>query len=198
MILTMADIPDLEARVAAAFAERARLLEQWPDPCPDPALIPDDAYERQTNPAKWRILGARATAWVSVLANAGLATVDPDAAVTWRQPPLTNISRAHRLTPHAPGALDLVIGHSSIGDIDDAGVTLGVGNPTELLTWIPACGCDACDGGSQPELDRLDDCIRGVVTGSIGRTTDGQLEVFDQPYAESPPGGTEGCVPSWV
>ena len=45
------------------------------------------------------------------------------------------------------------------------------GTGTTVTEW---CRCDACDQGAQPELDRLDDCIRGVVTGSVGRTADGQ------------------------
>lgn len=37
------------------------------------------------------------------------------------------------------------------------------------MTWFPDCGCDACDSGSQHELDRLDEHILGIVSGTFRR-----------------------------
>jgi hypothetical protein len=40
-------------------------------------------------------------------------------------------------------------------------------------SWIPDCGCDACDSGSANELDYLDVYMNGVITGAFRRLTDG-------------------------
>lgn len=167
----MADVEELQAAVEAAFLQTGRGSARWPDPNPDRSLMPDEAYSRVTNPAKWRILGNRTDAWLIALVRAGLATVEPDAAVTWATQARPVISRAERAIPVATGALELVFAHSRIGDVDDAGVVLGVGIPAECVNWFPNCGCDACDSGSQNELDHLDSHILGVVTGSFRRLT---------------------------
>jgi hypothetical protein len=45
------------------------------------------------------------------------------------------------------------------------------------VTWLPYCGCDACDDGSQAEVDCLDDHIWSIVSGAFRRLTDGAREV---------------------
>jgi Family of unknown function (DUF6226) len=94
--------------------------------------------------------------------------------VRWKAQPGPVMSSAERAIPVAAGALELVIAHSQIGDVDDAGVVLGVGNPAECVNWFPDCGCDACDSGSQNELDHLDVHLLGIVTGSFRRLTRGK------------------------
>jgi hypothetical protein len=168
------EIQELERAVEAAFARTGRDLTRWPDPHPDHSSKPDEAYSRLTNPARWRILGARTDAWLIALGDAGLATVERDVTVTWRTQPGPLISRAERALPAAAGALRLVTAHSRIGDVDDAGVVLGVGKPAECVNWFPDCGCDACDSGSQNELDHLDNHVRSIVTGSFRRLRDGE------------------------
>ena len=61
--------------------------------------------------------------------------------------------------------------------MDDGGVTLGVGYPAVPIAWIPDCGCDACDSGSQDVLDELDDAIVGVVSGVFRRLSSGDREI---------------------
>ena len=61
-----------------------------------------------------------------------------------------------------------------MGDVDDAGVVLGVGDPADCIAWLPNCGCDACDRGSQDEIERLDHHLLCVVTGAFRRLGDGQ------------------------
>jgi hypothetical protein len=139
--------------------------------------VPDEAYSRLTNPAKWRILGARTDAWLFALADAGLAVVEHDAQVTWRTQPGPVMSYAERAIPAGIGALELIVAHSRIGDVDDAGVVLGVGDPVECVDWFPDCGCDACDSGSQNELDHLDTHLLGIVTGAFRRLTRGERTV---------------------
>jgi hypothetical protein len=87
------------------------------------------------------------------------------------------ISRTDRLVPVAEGALPLVIGLSRVGDGDGVGLTLGLGDPAVSSGVIPSCGCDACDTGSQEELDRVHDHVLGVVTGQFRRLTRGEEQV---------------------
>jgi hypothetical protein len=168
------EVPELQAAVEAAFVQTSRGLAPWPDPHPDRSSVPDEAYSRLTDPAKWRILGARTDAWLIALVNAGLAIVEPDATVSWTARRRPVISRTERAVPVAVGALELVVAHSQIGDIDDAGLVLGVGDPSDCVNWFPDCGCDACDSGSQNELDHLDAHVLSIVTGSFRRLSDGE------------------------
>jgi hypothetical protein len=78
-----------------------------------------------------------------------------------------------RLVPHLVGGLPLIVARSQLGAVDDAGVTVGVGDPAVVITWIPDCGCDACDSGSQDVLDELDEAIVGVVSGAFRRLASG-------------------------
>ena len=172
----MVQVEELLAAVGAAFLQTSRESASWPDPYPEPdrSSVPDEAYSRLTNPAKWRILRSRTDAWLIALLDAGLASVERDASVTWTTQPDQMLSRAERAVPVAVGALELIVSHSQIGDVDDAGVVLGVGDPAECVNWFPDCGCDACDSGSQNELDHLDAHLRGIVTGSFRRLTRGK------------------------
>jgi hypothetical protein len=92
------------------------------------------------------------------------------------------ISRTERIVPFAAGALPLAVARSRLGDVDDAGVTLGVGDPAVCVMWFPDCGCDACDSGSQDELDRLDDHIHSIVSGAFRRlsTRDHEITVISE------------------
>ena len=170
-------LQELLVAVEDAFVHTGRSSTPWPDPHPDRSLIPDEAYSRLTNPARWRILGQRTDAWLTALVQAGLANVGPDATVTWTTQPPPVISRAERAIPVVAGALELVVAHSQIGDVDDAGLVLGVGSPTECINLFPDCGCDACDSGSQNELDHLDSHMLSIVTGSFRRLSDGEAVI---------------------
>jgi hypothetical protein len=174
IIREVIEVKELQAAVEAAFLQTSRGSAPWPDPHPDRSSVPDEAYSRLTNPAKWRILSARANAWLVAVVHAGLAIVESDAAVAWKTQPGPVISHAERTVPIAVGALELIVAHSKIGDVDDAGLVLGVGNPAECVNWFPDCGCDACDSGSQNELNHLDVHMLSIVTGSFRRLSDGQ------------------------
>lgn len=156
----------LVAEVEAAFARTA--LERWDDPHPPPdRVVADEEYERVTDPAKWRIIGARADAWIDALVALGLANVERDAVPDWVETPATNLTRTDIVTPSIEGGLRLVVSRSRIEDVPDAGVTLGVGEPAVRIVFIPDCGCDACDSGSQDVIDHLDTHIRPIVTGEF-------------------------------
>jgi hypothetical protein len=158
--------------VDKAFALTGRGLARWPDPHPD-RTPRDEEYSRLSDPAKWRILGARAEAWLIALVDAGLAAMEEGALVQWQVTPRTIVSRADRAVPHRAGAIPLVVARSRLGPEDDAGLTLGAGDPAVPVAWIPDCGCDACDSGSQDVLDELDEYIFGVVSGAFRRLWSG-------------------------
>ena len=160
--------------VDTVFAVTAQGLAPWPDPHQG-RLPADDEYSRVTNAARYRLVGARADAWIAVLTERGLASVRHD--VVWRQAPRTLVTRAERLEPAAPGALTLVVARSRIADVADAGVTLGVGQPAAFIEAFPDCGCDACDYGCQNELDHLDRHILAVVRGRFRRLAQGDRHV---------------------
>lgn len=167
---------ELIARVDLAFAVTGRGLTGWPAPHPDRSPIGEE-YSRLSDPAKWRIVGARADAWRMALVETGLAALDRNAHVQWRTPPQTVLSRVERVTPLVSGALPLIVARSQLGTVEDAGVTLGVGDPAVSFALIPDCGCDACDSGSQGVLDEVDRYILGVVSGGFRRLWSGDREI---------------------
>ena len=167
---------ELHAAVDAAFEITGRGYAPWPDPHPDRSP-PEEQYSRLLDPAKWRILGARADAWFTALAEHGLAVVERDVAVEWPEGRSAHFTRIDRVVPLAPGALPIVIARTRLEDVDDAGVVLSVGDPPVLVSLHPDCGCDACDSGSQNDLDELDRHIRGIVAGTFRRLTRGDREI---------------------
>ncbi len=165
---------ELLAAVDAAFARTAAGLAGWPDPHPD-RQVADEEYSRVTNPAKWRILGARVDAWLVALDEAGLAGVEHDVEVRW--PAGFDVTTADRVAPRAADALAFVVGRTQIDEVDDAGVVLGVGDPTVVVGQFPDCGCDACDSGSQDELDEVDRHLRSIITGRLRHLSQGSREI---------------------
>ena len=167
---------ELVTAVDAAFADTARGHDPWADPHPD-RRPRDDEYSRVSDGEKWRILGARVEAWIVALTAAGRATVERDVTARWQVEPGTIITRVDRLVPTRRGALAITIGHSRVGEVDAAGITLGVGDPAVCIGWLPDCGCDACDCGSQNELDHLDRHLLGVVIGAFRLLTRGDRRI---------------------
>ena len=161
-------VADLLAVVDDEFAVTGRGLRRWPDPHPD-RTPRDDEYSRVTDAARWRIVGARADAWLAALVRTGVAAVRHDVPVAWADPATSTVVRTAVAIPLAPGALGLAVGRSRIGDVADAGVTLGVGDPTMVVGLVPDCGCDACDSGSADELDHLDQTFADIVDGRLRR-----------------------------
>lgn len=198
---------DLVAEVEVAFARASAGLERWDDPHPPPdRIVADDEYSRLTNPAKWRIIGARADAWIDALVGLGLATVDRDAAPRWVEQPATAVTRMDLVTPSVDGGLPLVVCRSRIEDVPDAGVALGVGDPAVRIAFIPDCGCDACDSGSHDVIDELDSYLRPIVSGefrhlwrgrqSITVLDDGRRQASNIGMGELPAGIRFSVAPS--
>jgi Family of unknown function (DUF6226) len=166
----------LRAGVDASFTVTGRGLRRWPDPHPDRSPR-DEEYSRVTDAAKWRIVGARADAWVTALVDEGLAKVDAGTPVAWRSPDAVAVGRSLRVVPRAVGAIPLVVARSALGGDEEAGVTLGAGDPTVRIATIPDCGCDACDSGSQDVLDELDQYVAGVVSGACRWLSSGERTI---------------------
>ena len=64
-----------------------------------------------------------------------------------------------------------------LGPVEDPRGHAGRGCPAVSVTWIPDCGCDACDSGSQDVLDELDEAILGIVSGAFRRLWSGDREI---------------------
>ncbi len=151
-------------RVDEAFAAGPLGEVSWPDPNPSRSAS-DEAYSRFTDPAKWRVVGARVDAWLDALADARLVAVERGVAIEWAKPIGPNLARVDSVVPFAAGAIPLIVGRMELGGISEAGVILGCGAPVMEIERFPDCGCDACDSGSLDELEHLDTHMRGIVTG---------------------------------
>lgn len=159
-------ITQMRDEVERRFARTCDGQDLWPDPHTNVSPS-DEEYSRATHPERWRIVGQRADAWLEVLSTFGLASIERDATIDWDEAPGTVVTRCDRAVPRAIGAVPLVVCRSRIDGVDDAGVTIGVGDPAVVDTWIPICGCDACDNGSQEVLETLDEHLMAIVTGQF-------------------------------
>lgn len=131
----------------------------------------DDEYERLTDAAKWRILGERVDAWFAAIERAGFGSAERDVDHPWVERPGPIVSRTDRMVPKRVGALSIAVGRSRLGDVDEAGLVLGLGSPASCVAILPDCGCDACDHGSADALELLDRYLRGIVAGTYRRLT---------------------------
>lgn len=169
----MADITELQRVVEEIHRRDAAHLEAWPDPHTDRSPA-EDEYSRVLDPAKWRIVTARADAWASALSELGVAALHRDSPVEWAVPHGAPITRVDRLSSRRSGALPLplLLGHRGFEGLDDNALVIGAGDPAVEVEMVPHCGCDACDGGSQEALDLVDDAVASIVAGAYRRLTD--------------------------
>jgi Family of unknown function (DUF6226) len=170
------DLDTVRARVATAFAETGVATRAWPDPHPDRQPASDE-YSRCSDPAKYRVVGARAQAWVRALTELGLATAAPAAEVqaAWRDgapgPRDAGSVRAEWVRPVRTDAVPLLVCFRGFGGGTDNVVTLGAGSPAVEVATVPDCGCDACDSGSADLLEDFDEHVLDVVTGDFTHVT---------------------------
>ncbi len=209
----MLNVDDLLQLVDRAFEVTGADTPPWPDPHPE-RLPDDEEYSRVTNTAKWRIVSARADAWMTAFEEARIAVVEAG-PVHWIAEPGIDITRVNIARPHVSGGLPVVFARHAIAGVDDAVVMVGVGDPTVPFTSIPNCGCDACDSGSDDAIEQLDDYVIGIVTGQFRRLTrrDQTVTVISGQVRQSngtrrapnidrvlanPRGWTEITGPSWL
>lgn len=168
--------------VEAHFAVTAASTPGWASPHPGREPL-DEEYSRVSDPAKWRIEGARALAWTLALTELGVASreeVAPsDVAVPGR--------RGWRVVPRAAGALPLrVVGDASVDDLL-VDVDLRAGEPSVGVLGTD-CHCDACDSGSADLLEVHDRAWLDVVGGEL---------VHLEAPGRTATGGREGWSGSW-
>ncbi|HEX4902659.1 MAG TPA: DUF6226 family protein [Acidimicrobiales bacterium] len=157
---------ELERAVDAAFVRTGRGLSHWPDPHPDRAPL-DEEYSRSLDPLKWRIVPAWAEAWCDAAVELGIATLERACVPRWAVDDGARYRRVDRLIPNAVGALPMTLAYAGSDGERPTGVTIALGHPAVVFGSSPACGCDACDAGSQNELDHLDAQVRDVVSGQV-------------------------------
>ncbi len=161
--------------VDEAFARVRGDLADWPDPHPGGASPTEEEYSRREHPERYRLLVARADAWVETIVARGLGTAGPvdPTTVSWAAeqhlpPARTTVVRG------GPGTQPVVVGVSS----DETFVQVGVGRPAEVLARQPYCGCDACDDGSAVALRELDDAFVLALSGGVYAVREGAGSVI--------------------
>ena len=160
-------LAELLDSVDAVFDATGHGCAPWPSLRSFHDDIPDEAYSRVTEPERYRIVGARADAWVTVLIDAALARVDEVEAVDWigDRPAAASIGRHRRLVPLRAGSIPLVFVTTGFAGPVDNGLEIGAGDPAVRVGIHPDCGCDACDFGSDDLLEQIDDSVLDVVSG---------------------------------
>lgn len=163
------DTETLRRSLAEAFAVTSAMNPPWPDPHPDMQDPLEEEYSRCLDPGKYRILGARLDAWVQALTGLGLGTAHEVQAIdqAWRDGPVDDVDRVIWVRPVRTGAIPLLVGFQQFDGVANAAVVVGAGEPAVLLLSQPACGCDACDDGSDYLLGELDEHVLAVVTGDL-------------------------------
>lgn len=163
------DITDLRAVVDERYARLD--LPSWPDPHPDLASPAEEEYSRVSDPTRYRVVVHRAWLWVEVIA--GLDGVTSE-ALTSRELAGSDEEGRHvrgaRLVSTRAGTLPLLVIEHATPSRDPGlppmpGVRVAVGRATSVVGSVPACGCDACDDGSQAVLDEVDAAFARVLQG---------------------------------
>lgn len=145
--------------VAAAFADLSTGHPGWPDPHRGD-MPGKEEYERCLDPGRFDIVADRVQAWIQVLVERGWATAATN--------PKTGAVTLHPVRVEAGAQpLRLAPGHQIFDTGRSYCVDLWVGEPGIWLGNVPDCACDACDSGSDPLLERLDQAIFSVVDGSL-------------------------------
>jgi len=162
----MVDVSEVRTRVAASYDRLG--MPSWPDPHPGGTSPADEEYSRVSAPDRYRIVHARATAWVeSLSAVPGIvaelvAPVELDGAEQ-----LGQVTRAVRLSSDRPATLPLLLVTREVPVADGRLVVLRIcaAHASVVLEMLPDCGCDACDSGSDDLLAAVDDTISDFVSG---------------------------------
>lgn len=164
----MGQLDAVRARVAAGYSRLD--LPSWPDPHPGMTSPAAEEYSRVSAPERYRIVQARASAWVDALGAVPGIEVEPlGPAALAGAAPLGHATRAVRLSSTRPATSSLLLVTRQVPLTGAAGVLtvlhICVAQPSVVLAMLPDCGCDACDRGSQDLLEAVDDIIGDVVGG---------------------------------
>jgi hypothetical protein len=158
------DLDALRDAVESSYRSMPLSTTSWPNPHADSREATLEEYSRLTGPARYRIVGARAEAWVRALAALGLADTAPAQPPSW-----SGSSGAHAvwLHPRADRAQPLLVVRRPLEDVPDCIVTLGAGEPATELDTQPDCACDACDYGAVDLLSAVDDMFIAIVAADF-------------------------------
>lgn len=187
----------IRAAVDTEFRTTGAATPPWPDPHLGREEPGEDEYSRVTDPAKYRIIGARVEAWLQALTALRLATVSPadDMSALWRdgKPDSGTLTGARWVQPLRTDAIALLVCTSGFEGLRDNGVLLGAGTPAVEIALLPDCGCDACDSGSADLTEELDDHILDVITGAFTHvaTPRGTVQGERDGWSASGPSGFE-------
>ena len=160
----------IRTAVETTYARTRGDLRDWADPHGWAQEPGQDEYSRVSDPERYLLLGVRVDAWIDALVARGIAAcedLDPK-EVLWsaRTVPLTDRSRQQRITPlHSADAASLLISRQRREDVADLFLAIGIGEPAELIGLVPFCGCDACDDGSEPLVEQIDNVFEHVLFG---------------------------------
>lgn len=162
------DADRLDRAVDEAFHVTGSATPGWPNPHPDMQSPLEEEYERCLDPGKYLILRARIQAWTQAVTGLGLATVEQcePSSVRWKTRKPRQLQRTVWLRPLRDGALPVLVGFDDFDGIAEAVLALGAGAPAVFMGIVPACGCDACDDGSEKLLEELDEQVRAVISGT--------------------------------
>lgn len=158
----------LRAQVSASYDRMG--LPSWPSPRPSMADPREEEYSRVTEPARYRIVHARARMWADRLGELpGVEAETLASAPLDDEGRLGRFDRGVRLTSSRPGTLPLLLLERDVRTLEDdeplAVLHIGVTQPRVAVAALPDCGCDACDSGSADLLEAVDETIGYLVGG---------------------------------
>lgn len=136
----------------ALFEPQAAGLRRWPNPHLHREAT-DEEYSRVTDESRYRIIGARARAWLDAAEQAGVGRCEQLRTGNWSDSEAPRSRATTVLHSTAADPRPIVVAWSA----DFPGITIGVGAPAEVVARIPDCGCDACDCGSDDYLTEVDE-----------------------------------------
>lgn len=164
----------LRAAVRDAFKITGLSAPAWTDPRPDGEAPGEADFESCEDPGKFRIVAARAEAWIAALTQTGLAEAETleSSDELWQVAPDTGPAiRAVLLRPKRDSAVPLLFSFCWLMGEPEARVVLGAGEPSAVVGIQPLCECDACDVGSNLLVEDFDEAVLNVVTGQLVHVT---------------------------
>lgn len=160
--------------VDVAFARLRGDLADWPHPRPDGRPAEPEEYSEVSDAGRYRLLAARAEAWVEAITSArlGAAREVAPGSVRWLGDRAVVPTRVV-VVEGRTGTCPVAVGLAPLTGADEAVVQVGVGDPAEVLLLEPDCGCDACDTGSADLLETLDDAFVLALSGGVYAVREG-------------------------
>jgi hypothetical protein len=165
-----AGLTELLTDVDRAFDRLSDVTSGWDDPHVEEDgshRAPEvNEYSRCADSQKYRILWARADAWLQVIDQRGWAVLVADS--DWALEPRLPVTALTVLQPEAAGAARLVLARTVGGEDGTCpGILIAVGEPSVPIVELPQCGCDACDDGSAALLEQVDIAVLSTIDGSV-------------------------------